>query len=136
SPSTLPCATAIFRPSRSSAWATARRSRRPTSAARTERSPPVCGCWTTDSSGPCGCAAGKAGRVRAQPLGRLRRPGLRNAEALPAPAPAFLKEQLHAFHGGGALVAEARAGARIVQVEDGVDPRVLARVHVRDHPGG
>jgi len=52
-PSTLPCATAISLLSRSSAWATGRRSRRPTSAARTERSRPACGSWTTDSSGRC-----------------------------------------------------------------------------------
>src|SRR5207247_1754221 len=54
-------------------------------------------------------------------------------EALPASLLSFVEEQLHALYRGRAVVAEARAGAGVVQVEDRVQAGGLALVDVGGH---
>src|SRR6266481_1749071 len=59
-----------------------------------------------------------------------------DGEALPAASLRFLQEQLDSLYGGGAVVAEARAGAGVVQVEDGVEARRLALLDMGRHARG
>ncbi len=57
-------------------------------------------------------------------------------EALPTASLGFLDKQLHSLDCRGPVVAEAGAGARVVQIQDGVDARGLALVDVRCHARG